>query len=150
MLTAEQLAGTQSIARDHLFPAGRERGIYAVVEGSFAAGWYGWGQAAAPLWLVVPLAVGSCLGVMAALAGIVVSARSPTRGTVFRDGAVRRRYRAIVGVEFSVAGIGAAALAATGHATWIAAWVCLVVGVHFFPSSHMRWGTGLWHELGRC
>src|ERR1039458_8648026 len=48
MPVAEHLTDTQTIARDHLFPSGRERGIYAVVEGGFAAGWFGWGQAAAP------------------------------------------------------------------------------------------------------
>jgi hypothetical protein len=135
MPAAEQLTDTRTIARDHPFPAGRERGIYAVVEGGFAAGWFGWGQAAPPSWMVVPLGVGSCLGVLVAVAGIVVSARSPARATAFRDRTVRRRFRIIVGVEFSVAGIGAAALAATGQATWIPAWVCLVVGVHFFPLS---------------
>jgi hypothetical protein len=135
MPAAEQLTDPQTIAQDHLFPAGRERGIYAVVEGGFAAGWFGWGQAAPPSWLVIPLGVGSCLGVMVALAGIVVSARSPARATAFRDRTVRRRFRIIVGVEFSLAGIGAAALAAVGQATWIPTWVCLVVGVHFFPLS---------------
>jgi hypothetical protein len=135
MPAAEQLTDTLSIARKNLFPAGRERGIYAVVEGGFAAGWFGWGQAAPPSWLVVPLGVGSCLGVMAALAGIVAAARPPTRTTAFSDRTVRRRFRIIVGVEFSLAGIGAAALAAAGQATWIPAWVCLVVGMHFLPLS---------------
>jgi hypothetical protein len=136
MPVAEHLTDTQTIARDHLFPSGRERGIYAVVEGGFAAGWFGWGQAAAPPWLVVPLAVGSVLSVLVAVAGIVVTARSRARWTAFSDRTVRRRFRIIVGVEFSLAGIGAAALAAAGQATWIPAWVCLVVGVHFFPLSH--------------
>jgi hypothetical protein len=66
----------------------------------------------------------------------VVTARSRARWTAFSDRTVRRRFRIIVGVEFSLAGIGAAALAAAGQATWTPAWVCLVVGVHFFPLSH--------------
>ena len=135
MPAAEQLTDTRSIARKNLFPAERERGIYAVVEGGFAAGWFGWGQAAAPPWLVVPLAVGSVLSVLVAVAGIVVTARSRARWTAFSDRTVRRRFRIIVLVEFALAGIGAAVLAAAGRATWIPAWVCLVVGVHFFPLS---------------
>ena len=135
MPAAEQLTDTRSIARKNLFPAERERGIYAVVEGGFAAGWFGWGQAAAPPWLVVPLAVGSILSVLVAVAGIVVTARSRARRTAVSDRTVRRRFRIIVLVEFALAGIGAAVLAAAGRATWIPAWVCLVVGVHFFPLS---------------
>src|ERR1017187_6916922 len=136
MPVAEHLTDTQTISRDRLFRAGRERGIYAAVEGGFAAGWFGWGQAAPPSWLVIPLGVGSVLSVLVAVAGIVVTARSRARWTAFSDGTVRRRFRIIVLVEFSLAGIGAAALAVAGQATWIAAWVCLVVGVHFFPLSH--------------
>lgn len=135
MPAAERLTDTRSIARKNLFPAERERGIYAVVEGGFAAGWFGWGQAAAPPWLVVPLAVGSILSVLVAVAGIVVTARSRARRTAVSDRTVRRRFRIIVLVEFALAGIGAAVLAAAGRATWIPAWVCLVVGVHFFPLS---------------
>jgi hypothetical protein len=135
MPAAEQLTDTRSIARKNLFPAERERGIYAVVEGGFAAGWFGWGQAAPPSWLAVPLAVGSILSVLVAVAGIVVTARSHARRTAVNDRTVRRRFRIIVLVEFALAGIGAAVLAAAGRATWIPAWVCLVVGVHFFPLS---------------
>lgn len=39
------------------FPTGRACGVTAVVEGFFAFVGFGWGQAAAPSWLVVPLAV---------------------------------------------------------------------------------------------
>jgi hypothetical protein len=51
---------------DHLtsfFPAGRDRGVTVAVEGFFAFVWFGWGQAAPPSWLVVPLAVGDGVGV---------------------------------------------------------------------------------------
>ena len=50
-----------------------------------------------------------------------------------RDPAVRRRYNRIVGVEFALAGAGAAILGVTGLADWIAVWVCAVVGAHFLP-----------------
>lgn len=48
------------------FPAGRDRGVTVAVEGFFAFAWFGWGQAAAPRWLVAPLAVGTGLAVQGA------------------------------------------------------------------------------------
>src|SRR5215467_10593757 len=44
------------------FPTGRDRGVTVAVDGFFAFVWFGWGQAAAPSWLVVPLAVGTGAG----------------------------------------------------------------------------------------
>jgi hypothetical protein len=57
---------------DHLtsfFPAGRDRGATVAIEGFFAFAWFGWGQAAAPPWLVAPLAAGDGLAVLLAVAG---------------------------------------------------------------------------------
>ena len=61
---------------DHLtsfFPAGRDRGVTVAVEGFFAFVWFGWGQAAPPSWLVVPLAVGDGLAVLLTVAGVVLA-----------------------------------------------------------------------------
>ena len=51
------------------FPARRSRGVTVAVEGFFAFVWFGWGQADAPSWLVIPLAVGTALGALLAVAG---------------------------------------------------------------------------------
>ena len=121
---------------DHLagfFPAGRDRGVTVVVEGFFAFVWFGWGQEAAPSWLVIPLAVGAGLAALLTVAGVVVARRSAGRLRVMADPVARRRYGLIVGLEFGVLGAGAAVLGATGQYRWIAVWVCLGVGVHFFP-----------------
>jgi len=115
------------------FPAGRDRGVTVAVEGFFAFVWFGWGQAAAPSWLVVPLAVGTGLGVLLTVAGVVVTKRSAGRLRVMADPVVRRRYSIIVGLEFGLLGAGAAVLGATGQYRWIAVWICFGVGVHFFP-----------------
>jgi hypothetical protein len=61
------------------FPAGRGRGVTVAVDGFFAFVWFGWGQAAAPSWLVIPLTVGGVLSVLLAVAGVVVAIRSPAR-----------------------------------------------------------------------
>jgi hypothetical protein len=121
---------------DHLtsfFPAGRDRGVTVAIEGFFAFAWFGWGQAAAPSWLVVPLAVGDGLAVLLAVAGVVMTIRSAGRLRVMADPAVRRRYSITVGLEFGLLGVGAAVLGATGHDRWIPVWICAGVGVHFFP-----------------
>ena len=103
------------------------------VDGFFAFVWFGWGQAAAPSWLVIPLAVGTAVGVLLAVIGVVVAKRSPGPLPAMSDPAVRRRYSIIVGLEFGLLGAGAAGLGATGHSQWIPVWICFGVGVHFFP-----------------
>ena len=115
------------------FPAGRSRGVTVAVDGFFAFVWFGWGQAAAPSWLVIPLAVGTALGVLLAVTGVVVARRSPGPLPAMTDPAVRRRYSVIVGLEFGVLGAGAAVLGVTGHYQWAPVWICFGVGVHFFP-----------------
>ena len=70
------------------FPTGRDRGVTVAVEGFFAFVWFGWGQAAPPSWLVVPLALANrslrLLGVLligvaaAALATGLASATAPS------------------------------------------------------------------------
>jgi hypothetical protein len=115
------------------FPAGRSRGVTVAVEGFFAFVWFGWGQADAPSWLVIPLAVGTVLGALLAVAGVVVAWRSAGPLPAASDPAVRRRYGIIVGLEFGLIGAGAAVLGATGLYQWIPVWVCFGVGAHFFP-----------------
>ena len=115
------------------FPAGRSRGVTVAVDGFFALVWFGWGQAAAPSWLVAPLAVGSGLAALLAVAGAVVTKRSAGRLPAMSDPVVRRRYGIIVGAEFGLLGAGAALLGVTGLYQWVAVWICFGVGVHFFP-----------------
>ena len=74
------------------FPAGRSRGVTVAVDGFFAFVWFGWGQAAAPSWLVIPLAVGTALGALLAVTGVMVAKRSPGPLPAMTDPAVRRRY----------------------------------------------------------
>ena len=76
------------------FPAGRSRGVTVAVDGFFAFVWFGWGQAAAPSWLVIPVTVGGVLSVLlaVAVAGVVVALRSPGPLPAMSDPAVRRRY----------------------------------------------------------
>ena len=115
------------------FPTGRSRGVTVAVDGFFAFVWFGWGQADAPSWLVVPLAVGTGLGVVLAVVGVVATKRSAGRLPAMSDPAVRRRYGILVGLEFGLLGAGAAVLGVTGLYQWVPVWICFGVGVHFFP-----------------
>ena len=103
------------------------------VEGFFAFVWFGGGQAAAPAWLVAPLAVGAGLSVLLAVAGVVMAKRSAGRLRVMADPEARRRYSIIVGLECGLLGAGAAVLGATGQYRWTPVWICAGVGLHFFP-----------------
>jgi hypothetical protein len=111
----------------------RDWGMTALIEAFFAFVWFGWGQADASAGLRVGLAVGGVTAVLVALAGGVQAFRSPASTGVLHDRQARRRYGVAVGVEFSLAGVGAAVLAVAGQGEFIPVWVCAVVGVHFFP-----------------
>ncbi len=65
------------------------------------------GQADAPSWLVIPLAVGTGLAVSLAVTGVVVTKRSAGALPAVSDPAVRRRYGIVVGLEFGLLGAGA-------------------------------------------
>jgi hypothetical protein len=111
----------------------RDVGNMALFLGFFGAAWFGWGQAAAPDGLRAWLVVGSVLAALVAGAGIAVTVRKRSQPTRMNDRAVGRRYGVIVGIEFSVAGLGAAVLEIASAPEYIPALVCAVVGVHFVP-----------------
>ena len=75
------------------------------------------GQANASAGLSVGLAVAGVVALLVAVAGGVQAFRSPASTGVLHDRQARRRYGVAVGVEFSLAGVGAAVLAVAGQAT---------------------------------
>jgi hypothetical protein len=93
----------------------RDRGMTALIEGFFGFVWFGWGQADASAGLRVALAVGGVAAALVALAGGVRAFRSPASTGVLHDRQARRRYGVAVGVEFTLAGVGAAVLAVAGQ-----------------------------------
>ena len=104
-----------------------------VIFGFFAFIWFGWGQSNAPAGLVIPLVIGTALGAVLAVTGIVLTRRASGRLSATSDPDVGRRYGIIVGLEFGVLAAGAAALGVSGYGRWIPVWICAGVGVHFFP-----------------
>jgi hypothetical protein len=111
----------------------RDVGNMALFLGSFGAAWFGWGQAAAPDGARPWLVAGSVLAALVAAAGIAVTVRNRSQPTRMNDRAAGRRYGIIVGIEFGVAGLGAAVLGIASAPEYIPALVCAVVGVHFVP-----------------
>jgi hypothetical protein len=99
-------------------PSRRDRGMTALILGFFGFVWFGWGQADASAGLRIALAVGGALALLVAVAGGVQAFRSPASDGTLHDRRAWRRYGLIVGVEFALAGAGAAALAA-GLAGWV-------------------------------
>jgi hypothetical protein len=120
----------------------RDAGFTALFLGFFAAAWFGWGQAGERFgaWLTA----GSIVSWLVAIAGLVVGLRSTAEGSAMRRPGANRRYGIIVGTEFGSAAVGAAILGVTGQAEYIPAWICAVVGVHFFPLAPVLGDRGLY------
>lgn len=82
--------------------------------------------------MAVTADVGTVLSLIVAVVGAVYAWRNWSGGSALSEPGAMRRYGIIVGVEFGVAGAGAAVIAHWGRGGYIAAWVSLVVGVHFW------------------
>jgi hypothetical protein len=111
----------------------RDGGITALVEGFFASAWFGWGQADPPAGLVPWLTAGSIVALVIAATGAVVGFTRPASTAAINNAESGRRYGIIVGIEFGLAGLGAAVLGIVGQTDYIPVWICGVVGVHFVP-----------------
>jgi hypothetical protein len=111
--------------------------ITALVLSVAAVAWFGWGHAQPPAAWSPALTAGSVAAILATVtAGL---ARRKLRGAIpsMQDPAVHRAYWRIVAAEAAACLLGAAVLAATGQAAYIAAWILLVVGIHFLPLSRL-------------
>lgn len=80
-----------------------------------------------------PLIAGMALSLIVALVGAVYARQNWSGGSALSEPGAMRQYDIIVGAEFGVAAAGAAAIALSGRGEYVGAWVCLVVGVHFWP-----------------
>jgi hypothetical protein len=111
----------------------RDGAMSALILGFFASSWFGWAQEKPPSGWRSPLMVGAVLSLIVAVLGAVYAWRNWSGGSALSEPGAMRQYGIIVGVEFGVAAAGAATIGLWGHSEYIAAWVCLVVGVHFWP-----------------
>ncbi|MDT0301442.1 hypothetical protein [Streptomonospora wellingtoniae] len=111
----------------------RDAAMTAAVLAFFAAAWFGWAQEhPRPGWRA-PLTAGSVGGLLVAAAAGAVAGVNWDSGSVLDGRDAFGDYLVIVGVEFTTAAAGAVLLAVLRRARYIPVWICLVVGVHFFP-----------------
>ena len=110
----------------------RDAAATAAIFGFFGSVWFGWAQEDPPKPWRPRLLVGSIASLVTMVAGGLLVWRYWNDGTVF-DEDTSKTFGVIVGIEFVLAGIGAAILIARGRKDVIPAWVALVVGLHLFP-----------------
>jgi hypothetical protein len=112
----------------------RDAAMTAVIFGFFGSSWFGWAQEAPPERWRKPLVAGSVASLLTAAAGGLLAWRHWSDGSVFGSPDTGRSFGILVGIEFGLAGLGAALLSIRErHRDLVSAWIALVVGVHFFP-----------------
>jgi len=108
--------------------------ITALVLSVAAMAWFGWGQAQPPSGWSPALTAGSIISIaVALLSGAVSWRRRRHEEASMHDPAVRRAYWRIVGTEVATCLLGVVVLGVAGQTGFLAAWILLVVGVHFLP-----------------
>jgi hypothetical protein len=125
----------------------RDAAMTALIFGLFASGWFGWAQEDPPRRWRAPLAVGSVLSLLTAVAGGLLAWRNWSSASALSEPGAMRAYGILVGAEFAIAAVGAVVLALRRRREFIAPWVCLVVGVHFWPLAPLLANPAL-HVLG--
>jgi hypothetical protein len=111
----------------------RDGAMTALILGFFASIWFGWAhEGPPPAWRKF-LTAGAVLSLMVAVVGAVLAWQNWSGASALGEPGAMRRYGIFVGVEFGIAALGAAVFIRRGHTRYLAPWICLVVGVHFFP-----------------
>lgn len=110
----------------------RDAAFTTAIFGFFASVWFGWAQEKPPASWRTWLIVGSGLSLAMVVAGGLLAWRHWSDGTVF-DASTGKAFGIVVGIEFGLAGIGAAILGASKRSELIPVWIALVVGLHLFP-----------------
>lgn len=111
----------------------RDGAMTALILGFFASSWFGWAQERPPAAWRPRLIAGAVLGLAVAVVGGVLAWRNWSDGSALSEPGAMRRYGIIVGVEFAVGAAGAGAIALWKRQEYLAPWICLVVGVDFWP-----------------
>jgi hypothetical protein len=111
----------------------RDSAMTALFFGFFASVWLGWAQERPPPAWRRPLIAGAVLSLAVAVVGGLSAWQNWSGASALSEPGAMRRYGIIVGVEFGLAALGAVAIAVWGRREYLAPWVCLVVGVHFWP-----------------
>lgn len=95
--------------------------------------WFGWAQENPPRQWRVALGVLSGVSLLVAVIGGYLAWQYWDGPTALSSTGAYQVFGAIVGIEFFVALIGALLLQWRRRASYVSAWIALVVGVHFVP-----------------
>lgn len=110
----------------------RDIAASAALFGFVTSVWLGWAQESPPQRWRAWLTTGSIVGLACTVAGGILVWRHWNDGTAF-DADTSPKFGIVVAIEFVLAGIGCVLLARRGKKELMAAWVALVVGLHFIP-----------------
>ncbi|MBW0117383.1 DUF7010 family protein [Pseudonocardia abyssalis] len=121
----------------------RDLAVTAVVFGTAAFVWFGWGQEDPPARWRAWLGAGSGLGLLVALVGGFLTWQNWGPDSVFAVAQTRRAFGVVCGIEFGLAGLGAAVFGVRRRPRWIAPWIAFVVGAHFVPLAWIFRDPGL-------
>ena len=109
----------------------RDYAMYAAIFGFFAMSWYGWAQENPPkswkMWLIL----GSLIGLIVTIAGLIIAIQHWNDGSVLSAPGAMQYYRIVVGVEFAIAGLGVGVLYWRKWQRYNPPWIVFVVGIHF-------------------
>jgi len=122
----------------------RDGAMTTAILAFFASAWFGWAQERPPVSWKGRLIVGSVLSVAMAVTGGLLAWLNWGTGSVLNGDAAFRTYLIIVGIEFCVAALGSVALVVARRTEYFAPWICLVVGVHFYPMAPVLENAGLY------
>lgn len=114
-------------------PTTRDAAATALVLGVAGAAWGGWAQDGSPASWSLPLTIGSALGLLLAVAAGIRTFRHRHGDSAMREAGGQRIYSRTVAIEVGLIVLGVAGLDLAGQPTYLAAWILLVVGVHFVP-----------------
>jgi hypothetical protein len=111
----------------------RDDAIIVLLFGLLASTWFGWAHEGPPRSWRLPLTLAAVTSIVIGAVGGYLTWRHWGGGSALSEPGAMRSYGITVGVEFALAGIGAAVLGVRKRQDLIAPWICLVVGVHFAP-----------------
>lgn len=111
----------------------RDHAMYAAIFGFFGFSWFGWAQDNPPQSWRVLLGIASGVSFLIALTGGYLAYTHWGGASSLDTPEAYRQFGVIVGIEFTLAFVGAGILAWRKRQEWIAAWIAFVVGIHFIP-----------------
>lgn len=111
----------------------RDHAMMVAIFGFAGFVWYGWAQENPKKSWRKYLGIGAVVSVLVGIYGVYLSVQDWDAPSALNELGSMTWYYVIVAIEFILAIIGSYYLTRKGYSDYIAAWICFVVGIHFFP-----------------